>query len=71
LLRRIFPSGTWGRSSKPSTAVKAGNLRNQVLAVGLYWTANAVGMELKLECTEAFFLSTLCFLPLKLSPLQI
>jgi hypothetical protein len=41
LLSRVFPSGTWGKRSKPSTAVKAGNPRNRELAEGLYSTVNA------------------------------
>jgi hypothetical protein len=36
LLRRVSPSGTWGKSSEPSTAVKADNLRNWGQLGGLY-----------------------------------
>jgi hypothetical protein len=48
LTKRVSPSGTWGKGSKPSTTVKAGNVRN-------WGTANAMGAELKLQCTEFFF----------------
>jgi hypothetical protein len=70
LLGRFSPSGTWGKSSEPSTAVKAGNPRNQGMAGCLYWTANATWAEVNLIAPRLFSsqLSATSFL--KLSPLS-
>jgi hypothetical protein len=52
LLRRVSLLGSWGRRSEPSTAIKAGNLRNWWLDGALYQTANCTWAELKPQCTS-------------------
>jgi hypothetical protein len=51
----VSPSGIWRKSSKPSTSVNAGNLRNQGLAGGLYQIAIATWVKLNLQCSKGFF----------------
>jgi hypothetical protein len=56
LLGTLFPLGTWGKSSEPTTAVKAGNRRNQGPARGLYQTADATWAKLNFSALRLFLL---------------